>query len=300
MMDFDQECNTPLAEWLRKHAESVEPAGRQRWQFELNGGARVRGVAWQEKDWLLFQASLGRTRRLTARRLEQMLRDNGDLSGGAKFGLGEARSRVMLSAEIPWEADDEANLCGRVGQVCSGFRQAARRFADGKAPAAAQPEADEIADHESATEQAADFDLADLCEQAGWPFARRASGQIAVELEVRDGFHQAFHSREGSTHRLRVELGRFGSDRRNCRKAVHALLLSASGVVRMARAAAAPADGGLEYRWEVLLGEEPNAWELRRALSALSVACRLTAREVQALEDESIARDFLSVRGIAL
>jgi len=299
MMDFDQQRSVPMIECLKKQAESVEPAGHQRWRFELNGGARVRGVAWQEKDWWFFRASLGRGGRLAARRLERMLCDNGDLGGGAKFGLGEGRSQVMLSAEIPWEADEDADPAGWIGEVCSGFRQAARRFADGKAPAAAPPETDETADPQSATKQAAEFDLADLCVQADWPFTRRASGQIAVELEVRDGFHQAFHSRDGGRHRLWVELGHFGSDHRACRKAVHVLLLWASGVVRMARAAAAAADAGLEYRWEVLLGEAPNAWQLRHALSALSVACRLTAREVQVLEDESIAREFLSVRGIA-
>ena len=307
MIDLEQACHTAITDSLGKHAECVEPAGHQRWRFKLNGGANLDGVVQRENDWLLFEAPLGRGgRQLTARRLGQMLRDNAGLAGGAKCGLGEDPRQVTLSAEIPWDADAEGDLGGRIGQVCAGFRQAAHRYAEGKAraadPQANDEPADEPADDHPADPAAAgpatDLDLAGLCEQAGWPYTRRANGQVTVPLEIRDAFHQALHSREGAVNRLSIPLAHPPSGRRTCRKAIEVLLLSACRLVRMARAVASAADGGPEYRWEVALGEEPGPEELRHALSALSVACRLTAREVQALEEEHLAEEYLRVRGI--
>ena len=76
------------------------------------------------------------------------------------------------------------------------------------------------------------------------------------------------------------------------------LLLHASHFLRMVRAAARAAEAGTVYGWEVVLDPEAGAPELQHALAALSVACRLSAREVPALEqDDGLARRYLTLRG---
>jgi len=157
-----------------------------------------------------------------------------------------------------------------------------------------------VADPRSTTvDVAAEERLAEICERAGWSFTKRANGQVAIRLDVRDAFCQALLTpKVGKMRRLRVSLGMATSTEGEAPHAVHLLLLSASRLVRLARASAAPAGEAIEYRWEVPLPVEDDAWALGHALGALSVACQLTARELQAMEDQIIARQYLAMRGV--
>jgi hypothetical protein len=86
----------------------------------------------------------------------------------------------------------------------------------------------------------------------------------------------------------------------NSQYATELLLLWASRAVRMARATATTTDDGTtQYCWEVLLGSAPTSRELDHALTALSVACRMSLREAQALQDKEIARVYLAMQGLA-
>ncbi len=129
--------------------------------------------------------------------------------------------------------------------------------------------------------------------------AHRAGDQVAIELDVPDAFCQALVQPKGEGGlRLRVELATVPSACTTGRHAASALLLHASHLVRMARATARTAEGAIVYGWEISLDRVARAREVQHALAALSVACRLCAREIQLLgQDESLARKFLVVRG---
>jgi hypothetical protein len=295
----------PIAEWLEKHASAVERTGQDRWQFRLNSGLDLTGTALLEQAWLRMCVRLDSEhpgRPLPAELLEGMLLLNATLPGGAKFSLGDHSSEAMLSAELPVQEQEEEGgepvwLDQWIGEACVGLRQGALKWSILNAQSA-----DTVsslgADRRSTVDTTAEGRLTELCERAGWSFTTRASGQVAIRLDVRDAFCQALLApKVGKMQRLRVSLGMATSTEGETPQAVHLLLLSASRLVRFARASAAPAGDATEYRWEAVLPADYTVETLGHALGALSVACQLTARELQAMEDRKIAREYLALRG---
>ena len=98
--------------------------------------------------------------------------------------------------------------------------------------------------------------------------------------------------------RLRVEFESHASAPPVCRAAIERLLLEASHLLRMVRATVLAADSLERYRWEVLWTGLPGSGQLHHALSALSLACQLTARETAALADPRVAERYLELRGV--
>jgi len=285
----------PVAELLRRHGNAVWPAGSGAWDVQLGGGPKFKASVRLQDDWLLWQARPGRRpgKPPGARRLENLLQQNGRLAGGAKFALDAHRPQVLLAAEIP--LDDQIDLDRRIADACAGLREG-RKLLAGKHPT----DQDNQQENQTAPapEHPADCDLPGLCEQAGWPFSRRAGVRLAVPLDVREGFHQALLEPTGAGGvRAWVELGNVRSGASVGRIAVAVLLLRGCGAVRMARAAASPAADQTAFFWEISWGDVPGAGELDHALASLSMACRLSAREVPLVQDESIARHYLTVRG---
>jgi len=139
------------------------------------------------------------------------------------------------------------------------------------------------------------LDLAALCAAARWPFNAREDGMLAVSLEVTGGFQQAtvvVDAADGVVVRTPILDGEVPSAAA-CRDALGLLLLRACGVFRMVRAVVDAASGAV--RFEVVLGAQPTADELARALSALSVAWRLAAREARVLAtDADVAQAYLA------
>jgi hypothetical protein len=141
--------------------------------------------------------------------------------------------------------------------------------------------------------------LADLCQAAGWSAEVRAAGQVAVALEVGGEFHQARAAQlADGTVRLRVDFESEASLPAVCRAATERLLLEASHLLRLVRATAGMVDSLARYRWESLWKEMPSSRQLHHALSALSLACQLTARETAALAEPRVARRYLDQRGL--
>lgn len=298
MTDSLQPYDAAIDAALREHARCVEPRGAGRWEFQLGGEVPLPASAWLEGGWLRLVAVPGRQEPgpLDAPRLRQMLQDNAALQGGAKFGLNGEVAEVLPGAEIPL-ADDLADLEGRIRRACAGLGQGADAFCGRNLDAAAETL--------PGPELPGGYDLASLCREAGWRIVERADGQVAVPLEVPEMYLQASIRPRGQDGlRLEVPLEGAPGAAAVCHSAVHVLLLSACRAVRMARATARvrPAEAAegaeeVQYGWEVVLAGPVAAWELDHALAALSVACRLCAREVKTLHDETIARQYLAVRG---
>jgi hypothetical protein len=297
MTELVEQGELPIAGFLEPCAEEVRATGHNRWKFALSGAVALTVTARLDKQWLRLRAPLARsTKRLTPDLLERSLGQNGELAGGAKFTLADDPPRLYVSAEIPLD-EDQVDLGPGVAQVCKGFRQAAELFAAGQRPNNANPDGVPCASGEKPC-GALDRERLALCEEAGWPLVRRAGDQVAIELDVPGAFCQALAQPkgEGGLH-LRVDLATVPPARDAGRHAIGALLLHASHLVRMARAASRTAQGATVYCWEVSLDRGAGVRAVQHALSALSVACRLTAREIQVFEqDEAIARSYLLLR----
>src|SRR5262249_11169728 len=264
-----------------------------RWKFGLDfGGGTLQATAQLDEDWLLLAAPLRDLRKeeSPAQRVEELLRLNAGLLGGAKFTLDAGRPVARLAAEIP--LGEDIDLASRILLACVGFERAAARFyrVEAEDQASSNPE-----DAAGVRPTDTSCDLARLCREAGWAFTERAAG-VAVTLDVPHGFYQALLRGGAEGVSAAVELTAHETIPSPCRQALGVFLLGASGAFRFARAAVGDG-GGLAARLEVVLDGSPTATELAHALSALSVACRLCAREVRALEDEGVAREFLAVRG---
>ena len=142
-------------------------------------------------------------------------------------------------------------------------------------------------------------DLTALCKETGWPLAQRAGNQVAVELDVPGCFCQALVQLSGRKGlHLGVNMAHASSLGAAGRHAINVMLLHACHFLRMARATTRHIDGATVYGWEVSLDRPSGVREAEYALAALSLACRLTAREVAMFQqDESLARGYLVLRG---
>lgn len=287
--------STTISTALKRAAATVEASGFGRWAWTLPcQGKLLRASARAEDDWLHLDLPLRDARIFgqgALERLGEILSWNADISGGGKFRLGQDQPFVHLAAEIPL-AEEESDLPERLEEASGGFQEAAGKFFCGAVPGGADTLPRSYRVNRDAVE------LPTLCQEAGWPFVQRAGGRLTVELDVPQGYFQALiQRRDNGPVVLEVELASWEELAPLCRRAIAVFLLTACGVVRMARATlTAQPDNQTVAAWEVVLNN-PTATEMAHALSALSMACRFTAREVQALCDESIARKFLEVRG---
>lgn len=281
---------TDLAEALRAHVKRVHPAGPRRSGFWLD--RRTEGIAWLDEHWLRLSVFV-RSARLAdgadAAGMEDLLRRNALLPGTAKIALGTHAHTISVLVDLPFESEavgplleqQIATAVAHLHEVVRRLRTAAPRNTD-ELPAAIP----------SATAKALG-PLAEVCREASWPAAQRAEW-LVVDLEVPGGLCQARLTRRASgAVRASVEFVAPGG-LPICRHASAALLLAAGDVVRLARPVLGDA-----YGWEVNLGNEPGPGDLDRALASLAVACGATAEELEALQEEQIARAFLATRHAA-
>ena len=135
----------------------------------------------------------------------------------------------------------------------------------------------------------------------GWDFVQRSASRFAVDLGVRGQFVQAvIDPVTASAIRLRATLATYRSPVAATRLALGVLLLTTSAAVRLVRGGASAGDGDeYDVYIETWLDTAASADDLQHALSALSVAGQMVARETRAVADERVARSYLSARGWA-
>lgn len=270
-----------ILESLRSVAGFVEPSGNHRWKFALANGRRIPASARVTDGWLLFDAPLQGIDE--GRDLWRLLALNARLGGSAKFAL--VGGLMRLRAEIA--LDDEIDAATRLTQTCASLKEALSLIEglrdDGPSRLST-----------ISTNRAG---LPSLCSQAGWAFTERDGGRIAVNLEARSGFHQALiEPSRGGVH-ISTEIMRAQNLSQLSRQSLGALLLKASGELRMARAAVEEEEGQSSVRFETRFDSTPGSIEIDRALAALSLACALCAREVKSLQNDFLARRYLAAGG---
>ena len=190
------EYETPVADCLEQCATGIR-AIDSGWECTLRGEVPLLVTARLKNHWLRLCSSLSgqSSSRPTPEILDRMLAQNVKLAGGAKFTLAEDPPLPCLSAEILLD-DEPSDLGVKISRACDGFSQALQEFAGGpnrREPDAEPAQAD--CNKEESDELAAD--LAALCKETGWPLARRAGDQVAVDLDVPGGFYQALVQSRG-------------------------------------------------------------------------------------------------------
>jgi len=261
---------------LAQQAGRLEAAGNFLWRFQPRAAASCSVVATLDENWLVLAVC-----DLPAWRADtvpwNLLQRNATLPGFAKFALAPGGS-LQLRAELPLLED--ADLAEQIRATCAGF-EAACAFYDFSEPASApEPPVEKL-------------HLKDLCTAAGWPFIERGPDKLLIELETPGQFWQAVLVRAGCGVHLSCELGPVVSPAAESRDAIAQFLLSASGVLRLARAAVSVGAA----RLEVAFVAPPRAAEISSALESLSVGVQLCGEELKTLQDPAIARRFLELRG---
>ncbi len=232
--------------------------------------------------------------------------------GPAKTVMTPPERRIVLRADIPIEAGIDLAARERAGRE-SLERLAARH---GETPAAeVRPAASallppvppefswtsaETRGESSAGSAESGGVVETVMADLAWPFVKRASGRLAVDLRVPGRFCQAFLEPRGTRGcRARVELVALGDADPVVREALAAMLLTLVDAVRFVRAGAETTGDRTSVFLEVDIQPDAAAPELQHALSALSVAGRLAGREASALTDTNVARAYLAARGWA-
>ena len=184
---------------------------------------------------------------------------------------------LQLRAELPLSED--AGPAERIRETCEGLVSALSLPENSAQSSAPEPSLEKI-------------DLKGLCREAGWPFIERGPDKLLVELEMPNHFWQAAIIPAGRGIHLSCELTALDSLAEESRGAIATFLLSASGALRLARAAV----GTNGTRLEVAFSTLPTSHEISSALESLSVGCSLCGEETKMLLDPAIARRFQALR----
>ena len=236
---------------------------------------------------------------------------NGRLSGGVKIVRVGPGPDVRLRAELP--VDTWPDLREPIRALSAGVLEANALARAGFDPSVAgwcRPDAD--------LGKAPAWNVEALCAECGWTFSPREDAGGMIDLALEDDFRQArIVALDEGASALWVDLAEAAPGSELGARAQAAFLLRAGGWLRGARptvSASLPdfqADSrdpktdtavGWENdgparpfpRFEAPLSAWPAPAELHGALCALSVACELSAREIQLLgQDETLARVYL-------
>jgi hypothetical protein len=279
-----------IGESLQKCASLVETTGPKSWNFILNNGRMLLVAAHADDRWLHLRAQLESD---AAARVDawKLLHLNHQLGSGS-FALARGEQTPHLRAEIA--LDEEVNLTLRLQEACAGLKAGVESLYTEKTKEHVKLNRGVSADE---TARQANSELLRLCEESGWPFDEKTATKFVFELEAGDGFYQAAVEEQGEgSVVVAVELARDEPFSEWSRRAVGLMLLRACGVVRFARAAVKERSERATALFEVVFPSLPGVVELNHALSALSVACRLCGREVRAMQDERIARNYLAAQ----
>lgn len=282
-----------VAEALASFGGECVPVGAEQWQLILPGkkGAGVIGVTL-DNAWLAAKASADSPvggRRGPDASLWDLLLWQPSLPNYVKYSLDQ-RCNVGARFEMPLVGIDDGNVEERLCMGIDGINAAIAAVRTGKPPA---PCSDAQGDPEMDGES-----LRERCVAGGWAGNLRSNGDLAVALDVPDGFHQAQVRAKNGAIAARTRLVSVdGSLYEPSGQALAVLLLQGAAAVRLIRPYAADAEQRTAAGYEVRLSAGASSDEIACALEALSVACRMCRREAAALLNEQTARAYLAMRG---
>ncbi len=280
-------CSQAVQSGLAKWDAGVSQTSASGWDITLRNGAVQPLRALVTDEWLMLEAPLAAAD--DPGLAWRMLEWNAGLGDVAKFVLNPDGRKVFLRSEIPWCGGD--GVSAPLDEALAGIRHGLA-LVHGETRGGLRP----VLKESDVGEETA-MRLERVAKETGWPFVVRGPGKVAFDLETSGTYQQALlETGSGGAVRLATELLLRDSLHEESREALGVLLLTACGAVRMARAAVDRSEELTAVRFEVCFPVLPDTDDLTRALAALSVACRLCAREAAALDDVRVARSYLAVR----
>lgn len=269
-------------------------AGNNKWNFSLNHGCLLNGTVRNEDSWILFDAYLppGSLKEFElVDILTNLLISNRQLPGNVKWVI--TREGILrLRAEIPVRRKIEDDKIFQ--EIIQGLQFGWEQYRQGFTP---DPESLSSSNEEPVTDDVREY-LRQACADKHWQVSERAGGETYVNLEVSGVFQQASFLKFGGQIHIYTTFGKWEYGGDLSLKALSSLLLSVGGFVRQVRPSAFKNEecGSYIPIFEVALYESPPAAEISGALSALSVACNLCAREMPLMRNKAVAGEYLAVR----
>ncbi|HEV8599744.1 MAG TPA: hypothetical protein VGQ69_10320 [Gemmatimonadales bacterium] len=270
-----------IAGVLERWVTRVSRPGPAEWRFDLGNGKPFPVTAHREDGWLRLVAPAPLAFPEGEQAPWRTLRLNGLLQGPVRLVRHPRPTGLVLQAELPLE--DAQLVAARLEALCHALRAASPVLCgkhSGELPLPAEQDAE------------ADSALLQLARERGWQLEQREDNRYSAELDAPGSLSQATLERRGGELRLGIEVLRSSSLSEDSQRAIELFLLRFTALVRMVRGAASE-EPAPAIRLEVRLPAAPSGTELELGFSALSLACRLGARELRGLADQLLARTYL-------
>jgi len=283
-----------IGDVLDKCATSVNQSESGSWSLTLVNSKSLPVTGRLREDWMLFDAAISDV--TDFEEWWRVLHMNSRIVGPAKFALSGNRS-LRLRAEIPLDIetgfDEECSpeVERRLTDACTSLRAA---FHDFGTRGQAHASDDSIASNDAVIQ-----DVRRSAAEVDWPSHERDDRRVAFDLAAGTGFHQAILAPGDHATLLSTEMAAFERLSDASRRAMAEMLLTTSGVVRMARPSIHVNGEQQVMKFGVAFRTAPNPTELNHALSALSVACAYCSRELIVLASEPIACAYNSAQAKA-
>lgn len=277
-----------INEALRELVDDVMSFGHGTWSFSLTNGTSLRGAGRLDEEWFMMDVGIQtKSKRIPmrAKRAWGLLRQNASLGGTMKTVVSP-EGFVELRGETP--ITEETDIRSWIGRACKGAGTGYKKILEGKNTVACV-----MSQPVTSTGKSKNMgdELGAICKEDGWTCADREDG-VAVELDVPRAFHQAILQETPEGVRAFTDILMCDALPDACRNAIAVFLVRVNGVVRMIRAIAEENQSQIIIRLESRL-DTYCASELLHLLKAMSVGCRICFDEVNALQNEAIAKEYL-------
>ena len=213
---------------LRQLASGVIETAAGCWEFSLGDGIAIQATACFVDAFLLFDAPAPAACELAQG--PQWLRWNAALAGNAKIALMPNPWRVRLRAEIL--VGEETEVAPRVRDTLAGLREACRLLAGDPSTFVDSRHTEPLSSDE---DRNVPRNLLALLRETGWAFNERSGGSATVEIASRGDCCRVLLEENAAGVRAAMELLGVAPPAESSRLALAALLLSASGALRLAR-----------------------------------------------------------------
>ena len=288
-MRFDQVAESTFRV-LDKCTDDLRQENPWHWISNVRNGAVLQMESRLVEGFLQLASCSESTLRSVAE-LELALLGNSALPGGIGLALGPASRGLHMRADIalPLETTlDEERLRHRLKWTLGGFHDGVELINSlGLYAGPISPPAD----------AASDGGLAELVRACTWKCEERGPNDFVAVLDSETEPAARIRATEHGVL-LSVELGRVESSAAASRAGLAVFMLTAGGLLRMARPYALETETGWGFGFRVCLRGNPEPQEIDHGLAALSIAHQSTAREARALLDEPTARCYLAARAI--
>ncbi len=262
-------------------------AGPGSWTTRVTNGAVLPVSARLEDAWLRVEAQIPE---LPETSWWQLLVAGCSLPPLVRLALTCAADRAM---SVRLVADLEAGECDDWPSRVTGVLEALMASVPGLHPA-------RLDDRDPEPESRPPESVSEAIREAGWACEDRGEGGCDISLDGDRIRATARVEARGEGLCLWAPVARnVRPGHEDCTDAIALFLLRTAHRLRAVRAAFREEPGKPEAAvgWEARLPGRPESEEIDRALAALTVACQLSVREVEALFTPALARHYLTQRG---